>query len=102
MAKICGGWSEPQEATEETQKICDQVKDQVEKITDQKHQVYKAVLYREQIVAGQNFLIKVFAGEDDYLHLFVFRALPCDGGRIELNGVEQHRTKGDPLEPFMN
>lgn len=53
---------------------------------------------------GPKFLLlflQVFAEDDDYLHLSVFEALPCDGG-IELKGVEQHKTKGDPLEPFTN
>ncbi|XP_077952767.1 cystatin-A-like [Gasterosteus aculeatus] len=101
MAKVPGGWSETKEATKDTQKICDQVKDQVEKWTGQNYRTFKAVVFREQIVKGKNFLIKVFAEDDDYLHLSVFEALPCDGG-IELKGVEQHKTKGDPLEPFTN
>ncbi|KAL6097813.1 csta [Pungitius sinensis] len=94
---LCGGWSEPEEATEDTQRICDQAKDQVQKTTGQNYQEFKAVLYREQVVEGFNFLIKVFAGEEDYLHLSLFLALDCYGGGIVLKDVEQHKTKEDPL-----
>ncbi|KAL7374318.1 hypothetical protein ABVT39_026374 [Epinephelus coioides] len=96
-----GAWSETKNATDEIQKICDQVKDQVEAIADRKYTVYRAVKYRSQLVAGENFLIKVDVGED-YDHLSVYRKLPCDGGEVVLRGVEQHRTKDAPLVPFTN
>ncbi|XP_078018798.1 cystatin-B-like [Epinephelus lanceolatus] len=96
-----GAWSETKNATDEIQKICDQVKGPVEAIADRKYTVYRAVKYRSQLVAGENFLIKVDVGED-YDHLSVYRKLPCDGGEVVLRGVEQHRTKDAPLVPFTN
>ncbi|XP_073344817.1 leukocyte cysteine proteinase inhibitor 1-like [Pagrus major] len=97
-----GGWGEPKDATKETQGICDQVKSLVEGKTHKIFQEFKAVEYRDQIVAGKNFLIKIHVGGHNYIHLFVFRDLPCNGGRLELLGVQQHKTKDDPLEPFNN
>ncbi|KAK5897862.1 hypothetical protein CgunFtcFv8_015328 [Champsocephalus gunnari] len=85
----CGGWSGTEDATEETQKICEAVKDQVEKETNQKYVVYKAVKYRLQVVAGLKLTIKVFAGEEDYIHLSVFQQLPCNGGKVELVNVKE-------------
>ncbi|XP_059183019.1 cystatin-B-like [Centropristis striata] len=103
MANIsCGGWSGTQDATKETQKICDQVKAQVQKTTGNNYRVYVAVKYRNQIVAGVNFSIKVHVGGEDYIDLSVFQELLCNGGKAELRGVEQHRTKDSPLEPFVN
>ncbi|XP_034056373.1 cystatin-B-like [Gymnodraco acuticeps] len=98
--QVMGGWTGTQEATEDTQKICEAVKDQVEKQTKQKYVVYKAVKYRAQLVAGQNLTIKVFAGEEDYIHLSVFQQLPCNGGKVELHNVEVGKTKDDPLGTF--
>ncbi|XP_041817727.1 cystatin-B-like [Chelmon rostratus] len=102
MACIVGGFGETLTATEETQKICDQVKPQVEERTSKIYVEFRAVKYRLQIVAGENFLVKVHIGGVNYIHLFVFRALPCNGGGVELSGVQQHKTKDDPLEPFNN
>ncbi|KAM9337195.1 cystatin-A5-like [Symphorus nematophorus] len=138
MADIHGGYGETKDATDETQRICDQVKCRVEEktktkyvefkavkyrdwlnarygltlhllikvkcrveeITNKKYVEFKAVKYRNQIVAGKKLSIKVHVGGVNYIHLFVFLALPCDGGKIEVKGVEQHKTKDDPLETF--
>ncbi|XP_051266571.1 cystatin-B-like isoform X1 [Dicentrarchus labrax] len=101
MANIkCGGWSETMEATEDIQKICDQVKPLVEQKTNKIYMEFRAVEYRSQIVAGTNFLIKVHVGGEKYIHLFVFRALPCYGGGIELCKVQEDKTKEEPLVPL--
>ncbi|XP_037311283.2 stefin-2-like [Pungitius pungitius] len=96
MAQIPGGWSEPKDADKDIQKICDQVKDKVQKMTGQNYHAFKAIQYKKQTVNGYNFLIKVLAGEKDYLHLRLFQA-SSSKAVIELKGVEQHKTKGDPL-----
>ncbi|XP_033964150.1 cystatin-B-like [Pseudochaenichthys georgianus] len=97
---MCGGWSGTKDATEETQETCDAVKDQVENIFNQKYVVYKAVKYRLALAAGPYLTIKVFAGEEDYIHLSVFQQLPCNGGKVELVNVVQGNTKDDPLCTF--
>ncbi|XP_049421888.1 cystatin-B-like [Epinephelus fuscoguttatus] len=101
MAKKLGAWSETMDTTEEIQRICGQVKGQVEAFTGENYVVFTAIKYRNQIVAGENFLIKVDVGED-YNHLSIYRKLPCEGGEVVLCGVEQHRTKDYPLVPFTN
>ncbi|XP_042254837.1 cystatin-A1-like isoform X3 [Thunnus maccoyii] len=97
---VLGGFSETKDATKEIQKLCDQVL-KVEKKTGKNFKEYVAVKYREQIVAGTNFLIKVHVGGVQYIHLSVFEALPCNGGAVELNGVQENHTKDDHLEPFL-
>ncbi|XP_073344169.1 cystatin-B-like [Pagrus major] len=97
-----GGWSEPKDATKETQWICDQVKSQVERTTDKKYQEFRAVKYRDQIVNGTNYLIKVRVGGPNSIHLFVYQALPCNGGYLELRGVLEDKKQDDPLEHFNN
>ncbi|XP_029286040.1 cystatin-A1-like [Cottoperca gobio] len=100
-----GEWSETKDATEETQNICDQVKVQVEQKTGKSYVEYKAVEYRNQIVNGENFLFKVFVGGKDYIHLSVFQHLKLRDEVQQqevLVGVEQDKTKEDPLVPFTN
>ncbi|XP_006794586.1 cystatin-B-like [Neolamprologus brichardi] len=97
---ICGGWSETKTADEQIQKICDNVKNQVEKETHENYVEFHAVEYRSQVVAGANYLIKVHVGGTSYLHLMVWQRLPCDGGQDALTGVQQHHHKDDPLVPF--
>ncbi|XP_033494324.1 cystatin-A3-like isoform X3 [Epinephelus lanceolatus] len=103
MAVGMGEWSETMDVTEETQKICDQVKDQVEKQTGKNYRVYKAVKYRDlHLCGGTHYLIKVDVGED-YDHLMVVQVTGTQFPTSpSLRGVEQHKTKDDPLVPFTN
>ncbi|XP_049912499.1 cystatin-A5-like [Epinephelus moara] len=104
MATGMGEWSETMDTTEETQKICDQVKDQVEKQTGENYGVYTAVKYRNlHLIGGKHYLIKVHVGGEDYAHLMVVQVTGTQFPTPpSLRGVEQHRTKDDPLVPFTN
>ncbi|KAF1386320.1 hypothetical protein PFLUV_G00093450 [Perca fluviatilis] len=100
MATIVGAYGAITDATKETQDLCHQVKTQVEKKTGANYVEFKAVKYRSQVVAGTNFLIKVHVGGANYIHLIVFRALPCNGGKVSLTNVKSHQTKDSPLQPI--
>ncbi|KAF1386310.1 hypothetical protein PFLUV_G00093330 [Perca fluviatilis] len=97
MATIVGGYNPIIDATKETQDLCHQVKHQVEKKTGANYKEFKAVKYRSQPVAGTNFVIKVHVGGANYIHLEVFQALPCNGGKVSLTNVKSHQTKDSPL-----
>ncbi|XP_047424813.1 cystatin-A-like [Mugil cephalus] len=97
---ILGGWSETEPATEEIQRICDEVKGQVEERTSTKYGIFRALQYRSQVVKGRNYVIKIHAGGFTYLHVMVFEALPCDGGEKSVTGVQQGHTSQDHLKPF--
>ncbi|XP_003439236.1 cystatin-B-like [Oreochromis niloticus] len=97
---ICGGWSKTKKADEQTQKICENVKNQVEKEPQKNYAEFHAVEYRSQVVAGINYLIKVHVGGTNYLHLMVLHELPCNAGQEVVTGVQEHHHKDDPLVPF--
>ena len=54
-----GGLSRARSATPEIQEIADKVKSLLEEKTNEKYEVFKAVEYKSQVVAGQNYFIKV-------------------------------------------
>ncbi|XP_040921926.1 cystatin-A-like [Toxotes jaculatrix] len=87
MANMPGGWTEVQDATEEIQRICDHVKNQVQEKTKEIYEEFQSVKYKSQVVHGVNYLIKVQVGGCRYLYLAVFQELACDGGEIVLNSV---------------
>ncbi|KAL7373672.1 hypothetical protein ABVT39_012254 [Epinephelus coioides] len=97
MATDMGKWSETKDATEEIQRIVDEVLGQVEK------KIHKAVKYRDlHLCGGTHYLIKVDVGED-YDHLMVVQVTGTQFPTPpSLSGVEQHKTKDDPLVPFTN
>ncbi|XP_019335674.1 cystatin-B [Alligator mississippiensis] len=56
---VCGGLTPTEPAIPEVQKIADQVKSQLEAKTDKTYTVFKAIIYRTQLVGGTNYFIKV-------------------------------------------
>ncbi|XP_033504983.1 stefin-C-like [Epinephelus lanceolatus] len=97
-------WSETKDANEGTQEFCDKVKGEVVKQTGQNFADYKAVKYRNKnLCGGEHFVIKVQVGETDYIHLYVTRVTGIrhpESVPPSLQGVQQNKTKEDPLEPF--
>uniref|UniRef100_A0A8B9BDF2 Cystatin domain-containing protein n=1 Tax=Anser brachyrhynchus TaxID=132585 RepID=A0A8B9BDF2_9AVES len=55
---LCGGVSATQPATSETQKIADEVKPQLEEKEGKTFDVFTAVEFKAQLVAGTNYFIK--------------------------------------------
>ncbi|CAL8240554.1 unnamed protein product [Merluccius merluccius] len=97
---ILGGLGDPTMANEETQKFCDKVKQEVQVKTARNYVRFKAITYRSQVVAGTNYFIKVNVGGSDYIHLRVWKTLPCDGGENILSGVQEGKTLDDKIDYF--
>ncbi|XP_075760615.1 cystatin-A-like [Pelodiscus sinensis] len=91
-----GGFSDPEPANEEIQKIVEQVKSQLEEQENTTYEVFVAITFRTQIVAGKNYLIKVSVSDsaDECVHLKVYEGLD---GEISLTAYETGKTKCDPL-----
>uniref|UniRef100_A0A669D5R0 Cystatin-B n=1 Tax=Oreochromis niloticus TaxID=8128 RepID=A0A669D5R0_ORENI len=96
---MCRGLTEEKEADEEAQKICDAMKPLAEQRAERNFEVFIAQSYKTQLVAGTNYFIKVHVGGSSYLHLRVWKKLPCYGGEAVVTGVEDHHDK-DPIQPF--
>ncbi|XP_059498749.1 cystatin-B-like [Stegostoma tigrinum] len=77
---IVGGYDAVQAVTEEVQDLAQKVKLQVEKKVCRKFETYHAISYCSQVVAGTNLSIKIVVGPgDDYIHVDVYKPLPCSG-----------------------
>ncbi|XP_035980695.1 cystatin-A5 [Fundulus heteroclitus] len=105
MAKP-GGWSEIKPATDEVQGICSVMKSNVEDITKTSYRKFRAIIFRDQIVAGTNYLARVYTGEEKMIDLMVWEHLPqrtSEGlwtSEFQLTGIKPNRKLEDPLEPF--
>ncbi|KAL1006231.1 hypothetical protein UPYG_G00069540 [Umbra pygmaea] len=100
MPMLCGGTSEAKDATEEVQKICDEMKALAEQKTGKNFEVFNAKTYKSQVVAGTNYFIKVHVGGEDHVHLRVYKMLPHAGGKLELTSLQESKTHSDPIEYF--
>ncbi|NWQ94442.1 CYTA5 protein, partial [Burhinus bistriatus] len=54
-----GGLSEPKPATPEIQHIANEVKQEFERRSKRTYDIFKAIVYKTQVVAGTNYFIKV-------------------------------------------
>ncbi|KAF7691693.1 cystatin-B-like [Silurus meridionalis] len=97
---FCGGLSEVAKATAELQQICDEMKPHAEKKTGRNFDVFTAKLYKTQVVAGTNYFIKVHVGDKEFVHLRVYKMLPHAGEKLELSGIQTHKSEQDPIEYF--
>ncbi|XP_031427903.1 cystatin-B-like [Clupea harengus] len=100
MSGTQGGLGEVEDVTPEIQTMCDEVKAAVEEKVGKKYDVYTAKKYKNQIVAGTNYFIKVHVGGDDYIHIRLFEMLPVHGNKRELHSIHTSKTESDEIVYF--
>ncbi|XP_065511672.1 cystatin-A-like [Caloenas nicobarica] len=100
MSPTLGGLSETKPATPEVQEIVDKVKPQFESRVNKTCEIFKAISYRTQVVAGTNYFIKVQDSDDNYVHLRVFQGLPAENDCPSLVSFQTGKTRDDPLTYF--
>ncbi|NXD90537.1 CYTX protein, partial [Chaetorhynchus papuensis] len=77
-----------------------QVKVQFESQANMACDVFGAIVYRTQVVAGIIYFIKVKVSNDNYVHLKVFQSLPYENQGPSLVGFQTGKTRDDPLTYF--
>uniref|UniRef100_A0A2K6SPU8 Cystatin-B n=1 Tax=Saimiri boliviensis boliviensis TaxID=39432 RepID=A0A2K6SPU8_SAIBB len=92
----CGQPSGTQEAPSHTHSV----RSQLEEKENKKFPVFKAVSFRSQVVAGTNFFIKVHVGDEEFVHLRVFRSLPHENKPLTLSNYQTNKAKHDELSYF--
>ena len=94
---ICGGFGGAKDADDEVKAIAKEVQKQTEDKLGAKFTEFEAVKYKTQVVSGTNYMIKVKVGPEQYVHIKVWRKLPCHGGAKELTEATGGKTLADPL-----
>ncbi|XP_056601652.1 cystatin-B-like [Triplophysa dalaica] len=103
MSRPVGGYGDITSLYPEIHSICEKIKADVEKKAEQKFPTFIPISFMQGIVAGINYIIKIYvglAGEDECIHVKVFQALACNGGKLTLNGHQYPKTKADILKSF--
>ena len=84
-------------ADDEVKELVKSVKSAVEGKANAKYNEFEAVSFTTQVVAGTNFLVKVKVDNDEYIHVKIFRPLPCNGTELEVLDVKTGKTLNDNL-----
>ncbi|NXL46495.1 CYTB protein, partial [Podilymbus podiceps] len=77
-----------------------QVKPQFESSENKTYGIFKAIIYKTQVVAGINYFIKVQVSDAEYVHLRVFQSLPDKNQDPSLVSFQTGKTRDDPLTYF--
>ncbi|CAH2218801.1 cystatin-B-like [Pelobates cultripes] len=92
-----GGLSCVQQADGIIQKLCYHVQSQVETQTGRQFELFCAVEYASQVVAGVNLFIKVYVGQEEFLHLRIYDRVT---GPISLTSFQTGKVGTDPISYF--
>ncbi|XP_051636851.1 cystatin-B-like isoform X2 [Manacus candei] len=65
-----------------------------------RYDIFRAILYRTQVVAGTMYFIKVQVADTEYVHLKVFVGLPPENLYPALVSFQTGKTRDDPLDYF--
>ncbi|XP_056416923.1 cystatin-A1-like [Hyla sarda] len=95
-----GGVGETKPANPEVQGYCDTVKSKFLEQSGLNVTEFKADSYRDQVVAGMYYYIKVWLGGDKYCHIKVYNPLPHTGGKPELQGYKLDKSKEESIGFF--
>ena len=81
---MLGGPSAAKPADDTIRQIVNEIRPKVEETLNATYTIYEPVSYKTQVVAGTNFFVKVKVDGDSYIHLKIFRPLPCNGTELKL------------------
>ena len=94
---MCGGFTNALDANDEVKAMAQEMKAQTEQKLGATFSEFEAVKYKTQVVAGTNYMIKVKVGPEQYVHIKVWKKLPCYGGAKELSEAIGGKTLADAL-----
>ena len=94
---MCGGFTNALDANDEVKAMALELKAQTEQKLGATFSEFEAVKYKTQVVAGTNYMIKVKVGPEQYVHIKVWKKLPCYGGVKELSEAIGGKTLADAL-----
>ncbi len=91
---MVGGFSQDGVPDDEVKNIAQAIKQHAERHVNRTFNNWEVVAFRSQVVAGTNFKLKISVGDEEYVHVRVFRSLPYAGSQLEVKEV----TTGQRLE----
>ena len=94
---LVGGWNETSELPEDVYNLVVSLKEGVEGHAQATFEIFHPVKYRQQVVAGMNYWVKVQVGESTFIHVKIFKPLPHTGQPPQVSEVHSGKSADDEL-----
>nr|XP_033799308.1 cystatin-A isoform X2 [Geotrypetes seraphini] len=93
---LCGGTGAVQPATPKIQDLIDQIKSEFEAKVGTCTTKFEAIEYKQQVVAGINYFIKVLI-DNGCIHLKIFVPLPYENKKPSLTSYQTDKARHDEI-----
>jgi cystatin-A/B len=98
---MLGGTTNQRDADGDIQNLCDKMRPKVEAHTGDTYDVFTALKYKTQLVAGTNYFIKVqIDDQGNCIHIRVFQPLPHTNEDPSVHSVQKGKTLEEEVEYF--
>lgn len=97
---LCGAKGEDKKADAEAQSILDEVREHIVAELGAEPTELTAVTYATQIVQGTNYFIKAHIGNKKFIHVRIYKTLPCYGGEVALHGIQKDKSEQESIAYF--
>jgi cystatin-A/B len=94
---MMGGFGEEKPVTDEVRTMCETMKSNIQDHVGKSFDTWEPVSFKTQVVAGTNYNVKVKVGDNEYIHVKLFKALPCNGGNVSLSSATAGHSETDTL-----
>ncbi|XP_042227813.1 cystatin-A-like [Homarus americanus] len=94
---LAGGTTETKPPCDEVQQLLIQVKGQVEDKLGREVSQFTLLSYKTQVVAGTNYFAKVDIGEEEVVHMRVYKDLKQN---LSLHSIQHPKAKEDDIAYF--
>lgn len=81
---MVGGFGSVKTADAGIVNLCNEIKGAVETKLGKTYNTFEPIQYTTQVVAGTNYKVKVKVDDGDYIHIKIFKPLPCNGTELSL------------------
>ncbi|EGG22715.1 cystatin A3 [Cavenderia fasciculata] len=93
-----GGVGKVQPANKDIMTMVLKVKTHVETKLGQQYHCFRAISFRQQLVNGINYFVKVKVGEGEYVHLRIYQDFKKTITRLD--AVQAHKSEDSTIEFF--
>ncbi len=90
---MCGGFGSAKLVDNDDMRgLVTEIKSNVENHLAKTFDTFEGHSYKSQLVNGTNYTIKIFVGDDKYIHVKFHKALECYDGTVTIKEVIENQT----------